>query len=217
VWGNDLISPANTQYKVTFAPNGNITNVVSGECITGSSYSLSRPVFCPAVQVNPQQAIVRANPFATNIIPIATNVFTVGSPLALWNGFFNSVFMQSCSGPGCSSASSLLSSTNVWTGASNTFNNVVNLNGGGFLSGTFGGSPILSGSPFFSGTPVFGTAFFNTAVVDNCGVPAATGFIRVCNSHGVNWRNASNSGDISIFPNGSNRLTIISDPIVTVA
>src|SRR6266446_3454953 len=90
VWGNDLINPANTQYKVTFAPNGNISNVVSGECITGANYSLNNPVFCPTVQVSPQNAIIRSNPFQVNILPIATNVFNIGSPsLQYAAGYFS--------------------------------------------------------------------------------------------------------------------------------
>jgi hypothetical protein len=95
VWGNDLINPANTQYRVTIAPGGVISNVVPGECITGSSYSLSNPVFCPQVQVNPQQAIIRANPFQTNIIPLTASVFNIGSPLAPYAAVYtNSLFLN---------------------------------------------------------------------------------------------------------------------------
>jgi len=95
VWGNDIINPANTQYKVTFAPNGNITNVVSGECLIGSSYSLNFPVFCPIIQVTPQQAVIRSNPFQVNIIPNAGGVFNVGSPqLPYAAGYFNNLFLN---------------------------------------------------------------------------------------------------------------------------
>jgi len=95
VWGNDVINPANTQYRVTLAPNGLISNIVSGECITGTSYSLNNPVFCPIVQINPQATIVRANPFQTNIIPIAGNVFNVGSPFFTYAaGYFNNLFLN---------------------------------------------------------------------------------------------------------------------------
>jgi hypothetical protein len=95
VWGNDVINPANTQYKVTLAPNGAISNIVSGECITGTSYSLNNPIFCPIVQINPQQAIVRSNPFQTNILPIASSTFNVGSPqLPYAAGYFNNLFLN---------------------------------------------------------------------------------------------------------------------------
>src|SRR5712664_3909757 len=80
IWGNDVISPGNTLYKVTFAPNGIITNVVNSELITGVTYNLNNPVFAPIVAINPQQNIIRANPFQTNILPIATNTFNIGSP-----------------------------------------------------------------------------------------------------------------------------------------
>jgi hypothetical protein len=95
VWGNDVISPGNTQYKITLAPNGNITNIINSECITGVNYSLNNPVFCGIVQINPQQTIVRANPFQTNIIPVTTNVFNVGSSsLQFANGYFSNLFQN---------------------------------------------------------------------------------------------------------------------------
>lgn len=93
VWGNDVITPANTTYVVTFAPGGNISNVVNSECIHGASYNLNHPIFCPNVQVNPQQAIIRANPFDTNIIAVAPDVFNVGSPTTYWAaGYFDNLF-----------------------------------------------------------------------------------------------------------------------------
>src|ERR1700704_4370998 len=81
VWGNDVINPANTQYKVTFAPNGNITNTVNGECIISPTYSLNSPVFCPIIQLTPQQIIIRSNPYQVNILPSAGHTFNIGSPL----------------------------------------------------------------------------------------------------------------------------------------
>lgn len=100
LWGNDIISPANTTYTVTLAPNGNVTNVINGECITNTApYDLNTPHFCPIVQVNPQQAIIRANPFQTNIIPPADSVFTVGSPQAWWAaGYFRNLFVGKING-----------------------------------------------------------------------------------------------------------------------
>src|SRR5882724_4076513 len=122
VWGNDIINPANTQYKITLAPNGNITNVVSGECITGTSYSLNFPIFCPIVQVTPQQAVIRSNPFQTNIIPNAGGVFNVGSPqLPYAAGYFNNLFLN---GSQFSVANlAFLNINNAFTG-NNAFKNI---------------------------------------------------------------------------------------------
>jgi hypothetical protein len=82
VWGNDLINPANTTYTVTFNPNGQSTNSVAGECIAGSTYNLNSPIFCPIVQIVPQQAIISTSPTTTNIIPNANKVYNIGSPQA---------------------------------------------------------------------------------------------------------------------------------------
>jgi len=177
IWGNDVITPANTQYKITFAPNGNVTNVVSGECITGVAYSLNSPVFCPAVQVNPQQAIVRANPFATNVIPLANATFALGSPLAQWNAYINNLFVQNCSGPGCSNANALLSQNNTWTGV-NAFNNPSN---------TFNGS--LTGL-FISAAPN----------------PAQSGRVRLAVTDTISWRNNANNGDLAMSVDSSNNI-----------
>jgi len=120
IWGNDVISPGNTLYKVTFAPNGNITNVVNSELITGSIYDLNNPVFAPIVAINPQQNVVRANPFQTNILPSATNTFNIGSPsLQYANGYFSSL---SLNGSGIPS----FAGNNSFTGI-NKFKNINNI------------------------------------------------------------------------------------------
>ena len=139
VWGNDVINPANTQYKVTFAPNGNITNIVSGECITGSAYNLSHPVFCPIVQINPQQTIVRANPFQTNIIPIAAGTFTIGSSLLPYGNIYTNAITL---GGSLFTPANLafLNSVNSFVNVNN-FAAATNLNGGGTLSGSYSGTP----------------------------------------------------------------------------
>jgi hypothetical protein len=155
VWGNDNISPGNTTYKVTFAPNGQITNAVNGELITGSAYNLNAPVFATIVQISPQQNIVRANPFQTNIIPVANNIFNIGSPSFQYaNGYFSQIFLN---GVALSFPGFTLATNNTWTGINN-FNNTVNLNNGGSIGGTWIGSPAFSGNPAFSGTPTFSHA-----------------------------------------------------------
>lgn len=93
VWGNDVITPGNTTYTVQFFPNGIAGQLINQLLITGTTYSLQAPVFTPQVQINPQQTSIRANPFQTNIIPVADNVFNIGSPSYRFAaGYFGSLF-----------------------------------------------------------------------------------------------------------------------------
>lgn len=79
VWGNDVISPANTTYCVTYAPNGTVTNTVCRQNLTGSSYNLNTPVFAPVVSIVPQFTSIVAPAIQGNLIPSANNVFALGS------------------------------------------------------------------------------------------------------------------------------------------
>lgn len=131
IWGNDALTPGNSTYKVTFAPNGNVTNVVNGEKITGVSYNLNNPVFAPIVQITPQQNIIRSNPFQVNITPIATNTFNIGSPaLQYANGYFQNITIGSAF-----SAPVLTTTTLVASGSVTT--------------------PVITGPTSFTGFPTF--------------------------------------------------------------
>lgn len=206
IWGNDLITPGNTQYKVTFAPNGNISNIIPGECITGVSYSLNSPVFCPVVQINPQQTIIRANPFATNVIPLVDASFNVGSPSFRYNGYFANIHLDNCTGAGCSNANALLSSTNTWTGSSNTFNNTVNLNGGGTFAGSWLGNPTLLGNWTWGSTQTFNGSLLFNILISTGANPAGSGYIRLPSVGTFNFRNNANSADCSLSKNSSDQL-----------
>lgn len=121
VWGNDVITPGNTLYKVTFAPGGQISNAINNELITGLAYNLNNPVFAQPVQTSPQQGTVFANPFQTNILPIATNTYNIGSPLMQYAAVYASQFFQNgATLPGTAG-------NNVWLG-SNTFNSTLTSN-----------------------------------------------------------------------------------------
>lgn len=92
VWGTDLIQPANLTYQIQLFPNGNQGNTISNQCITGSSYSLNSPVFCPFIKPTPQGATVITSPIQNNLIPASNGVFSVGSSsLRYANGFFNNL------------------------------------------------------------------------------------------------------------------------------
>ena len=121
LWGNNTISPANTAYTVIYAPNGNITNTVSGQCINGTTYDLSHPVFCGKVALNPQSAIIPVNAFNANVIPGIAHVFTVGSsnfPYA--TGYFDNLFLNGHAlNPGAPNLSVQFNNNGVFTGDAN--------------------------------------------------------------------------------------------------
>lgn len=79
VWGNNLISPANTTYTVVYAPANTIRNTVARQNINGTTYDLTRPVFAPVVNLVPQYATITTSPIAANIIPAAGSQFNLGS------------------------------------------------------------------------------------------------------------------------------------------
>jgi len=92
VWGTDLIQPANLTYQVAFFPNGvgSPTNTVPQQCITGTTYDLSNPKFCPVIKPTPQWASVITSPIQNNLIPSADNVFTLGSSGLRYSNVFAS-------------------------------------------------------------------------------------------------------------------------------
>ena len=95
VWGNDVISPGNTTYKVTFAPDNVVRNTISQVSITGATYSLNSPVFAPIVSIVPQYQTITTSPISVNLIPAAPHAFNVGSagiPYAA--GYFDNLFMN---------------------------------------------------------------------------------------------------------------------------
>jgi len=92
VWGTDIIVPANLTYQVSLFPNGGFTNAVPQQCITGTTYDLSNPQFCPVIRPTPQFASVITSPIQNNLIPSANGVFSIGSSsLRYSTGFFNNL------------------------------------------------------------------------------------------------------------------------------
>ncbi len=79
VWGNDLISPGNTTYDVSFLPNGTRTNRIRSLLISGSTYNLANPTFAPNVKLSPQRVTVRAGRVEANLVPAADGVFNLGA------------------------------------------------------------------------------------------------------------------------------------------
>lgn len=174
VWGNDQISPGNTQYKVTFAPNGNITNVVSGECIISPTYSLNNPVFCPVVQISPQQNVIRSNPFQTNILPNAGHVFNIGSPSTPYAAVYaDNLFLQGLQFSPANVV--LLNNNNIFTGT-NTFNNNTIFN----ANATFNNPATFTSTVTFSLLPAFPSQASSTFFAAGCGAPGVPSFRLIC-------------------------------------
>lgn len=89
VWGNDLISPANTTYTLTFNPNGVNTNQVAQECIaTPGPYNIDNPVFCPVVSIIPQYSMITAPVIQGNLIPSTNGVYTFGNSQAFYANIY---------------------------------------------------------------------------------------------------------------------------------
>lgn len=93
VWGNTLISPANTTYTVVIAPANVIRSTVPLELISGVTYDLSTPVFTPSVRVVPDGVSIATTPIAANLLPAANNAFTVGSSTLYYaSGYFDTLY-----------------------------------------------------------------------------------------------------------------------------
>jgi hypothetical protein len=89
VWGNDVISPANTTYTVNFNPGNTNVNQVAQECIaTPGPYNIDNPVFCPVVSIIPQYSQITAPVIQGNIIPNVNGVFTFGNSQAYYANIY---------------------------------------------------------------------------------------------------------------------------------
>jgi hypothetical protein len=99
VWGTDVLQPGNLTYQIQFFPNGNQGNTVSNQCITGTLYNLSNPVFCPVIKPTPQGSTVITSPIQNNLIPATNGFFNIGSAsLRYANGFFLNINTVTCTG-----------------------------------------------------------------------------------------------------------------------
>lgn len=93
IWGNDLLDPANSNYQVSYAPDGEEAQVINGMLISGATYDLSSPVFAPEVTINPVSTPLHGPPVEGNLIPLGTDTFNVGtSALRYSEGHFAEIF-----------------------------------------------------------------------------------------------------------------------------
>lgn len=117
---------------------------------------------------------------------VADNVKLVNSAQV---GGANTQVQYNCAGAFCGSPNF------TWNNGSQTLT-VTSLvvNSGGTLSGSFGGNPVFTGTVTFSGTVNF-AAIVASSLTSTCANPASAGFIRMCKTDAVNWRNNANGAD----------------------
>ena len=233
VWGTDLIQPANLTYQVAFFPNGvgSPTNTVAQQCITGATYDLSNPKFCPVIKPTPQGATVITSPIQNNLIPAADAVFNLGSASLRYGNIFsaNGTFTNSIVAPnipagvvnsGAGTTNTIPKYTNGVTGAlgnsSITDNGTtvstsevmavlgLNINSTGLLSTTAqsGTGSLCMTTNCVMTIPNIGAAI-GTSLSDSVGTPSTTGFLRLSSTDQTCFRNNANSADKCIAKTGA--------------
>jgi hypothetical protein len=164
VWGTDVLQPGNLTYQVAFFPNGVTapTNVISQQCITGSSYSLNSPKFCPVIKPTPQGAVVITSPIQNNLIPAVDAVFNLGSASLRYGNIFaaNGTFTNSIVAPNVPAGT-----VNTGTGTTNTIPKFTN-----GATGVLGNSSVTDNGTTVSTSEIFSAGSY----ANNLGAFATT-------------------------------------------
>jgi hypothetical protein len=99
VWGNPTVTPANSCYDVVFAPANRVQSTVRSQLISGTTYNLSSPVFCPIVSVIPQYQTITVSPINSNVVPGVHMAFTLGSASRYFgSGYIDQLFVNNLNG-----------------------------------------------------------------------------------------------------------------------
>lgn len=187
IWGNAVLTPANTTYTIVIAPNGTVQQTVNRLLISGSTYSLSSPVFSSPTTLVPQYQTITTQPIYVNLIPAAANTYTVGTALLPYAAMYvNSVFASNIGGPLDSLVSTLLSGTTL------TYTNgTITTLAASTLSGTT--ATYTTGN--FTTLNASGTSTFGTTVFSGTGTVAAiTGGLNVIGSTNLGITNITTAG-----------------------
>lgn len=157
VWGTDLIQPANLTYQVSLFPNGTFTNAIPQQCISGASYDLANPVFCPVIKPSPQFATVITSPIQNNLIPSVTRVFNIGSTLFK----YANIFAANANIDNFPSGALFSSNVRLCTGCTLTFGDSADT---GVSRSLFSPGTFMFGGPGFNDTSgTIQTSFFQGA------------------------------------------------------
>lgn len=135
---------------------------------------------------------------------VADNVKLVNSAQV---GGANTQVQYNCAGAFCGSPNF------TWNNGSQTLTvTALAVNAGGTLAGSFGGNPVFTGTVTFSGTVNFAAITANS-LTSSCANAASAGFIRMCKTDQVNWRNNGNTADFGISASAdANDIQILSAP-----
>jgi hypothetical protein len=165
VWGNDIILPANSLYRVSVAPKFQILQSTNNVLISGVSVDLSSLTL-----LNPQPLIgtqVNADPLVTmSLVPVINSVYSLGvSNKHYVSGYIDNLFVNSCTGAGCGGGGGGSSSVSVngFTVSNPNFNDTVPSPQTNFLNAHFQtlGSAVSAEVP--GGTSGSSFAFGNDA------------------------------------------------------
>jgi hypothetical protein len=192
---------------------GFVFTYLAGTSIQQATYTDST-----GATLNPDPVVLDAGGFASIYLTNATSYrFVVQNSLGVQQYVADNVRLVSSAQVGGSNTQVQYNCTGTFCGSSGmTYNSgtqtltvtSIAVSSGGSLSGTFSGNPTFSGTVNFSGSVTFAT--FNVATLGstNCGSIASTGFIRMCQTDVINWRNSTNSGDEGISTDASDRFNI---------
>jgi hypothetical protein len=78
IWGNNLISPSNSWYRLKFSPVDGPAQITDQLLIQGTNYSLNSPTFYDVTSFVPDQPPVDVERIAANVVPITTGQYTLG-------------------------------------------------------------------------------------------------------------------------------------------
>ena len=140
IWGNDVITPSNSLYKIIVAPNGTISNTIQNALISGSAVDMSSLTL-----IAPQPVIgtvINASPLVTeSVIPAQNSIWSLGDPLHYYSNIWvTRINCLSCTG---GPVLSVFGRTGTVVAANGDYN----------VSQVTGAAP--SASPTFSGTMTF--------------------------------------------------------------
>jgi hypothetical protein len=197
LWGNDVITPANTYYEVDFRSDASTSVQVVPYSFSGAGGSLN--------------SLTPLNPGGNQVI-LSSGIFTSTSAgLVPASGGGTTNFLRA---DGTFAAPGGASFT-PFTPVSHQFLTGVNVSGvfsaaqpaaSDLSNGTTGsGSVVLATSPTLV-TPVLGAATGTTLALGS--TPAASGTLRLPSNTSIAWRNNANSGDVLLTKNASDQFTL---------
>lgn len=190
---------------------GFVFTYLAGTSIQQATYTDST-----AATLNPDPIVLDAGGFASIYLTNATSYrFVVQNSLGVQQWVADNVRLVSSAQVGGSNTQVQYNCASTFCGSSGlTYNSgtqtltatALSVSSGGSLSGTFAGNPTFSGTLTSSGSLVVSGTFQASTLLSACSPPASTGFLRLCHTDQMNWRNQANSADYGFGVDTSDRL-----------